>query len=133
VQCFYEPWQYRPAQGYYVKVCHYHWEGWPPFASKMYYIIFYPSRPQYFYCFNPFSNIDPQGAFWCRCQSPLYPGFDPSQFSTLALWGQSHDINVCEPLFPQFSGTPAYYPGFSPTDNPNNLEPLPNLPSDLPS
>lgn len=124
---WFEPqWNWYPVHGYYYKVCHYQPPGSPPWVSKYFYVVYYYNSPRsiYFYCFDPFSTFDTMGAFWCRCPSPLHPQYDPSWFSVLAPWSQSHDIDQCDPYFPPFAPTPACFPG-------TNMN-LPQLPANLP-
>src|SRR5438093_144408 len=102
-------WQYYPPSDYYFKTCYYRPNA--GFPWQYFYIICYYSHPvrfPYFYCFNPYGPEN--GVFWCRCENPYYPNYNPSFFSVLQQLNRHHNIDLCDPLFPPFVGTPAYFP-----------------------
>jgi hypothetical protein len=111
-------------------------------SPNHFYIVYYPSDPNYFYCFYPIGwNL---GFYWCRCFSPNYPEYDPSSspsyFSRLPNLESIPNptaqqmlqyatmyptIQAAAPNWQPFAAMPAHYP-------PSLTVPMQNLPTDLP-
>ena len=129
----YGPWGYNFAASYYYKVCHYYDSDNKPY---IFFMIWHPSYPQYYYCYYPISPT--AGFYWCRCYSPNHPQYNPFYFSRIPgiadtppeQFGQLADqyptIEAANPFFDNFDTMPAHYP-------PSFTLPMQPLPPGLPT
>jgi len=118
----YGAWSYNSAANYFFKICHYYDVDNNPY---IFYMIYHPSYPQYYYCYYPTGFNT--GYYWCRCYNPSYPGYSPFYFATImnAAQFQYPTIEAANPHFGDFSQTPAHYP-------PSSQLPMQPLPPGLP-
>ncbi len=131
--------QWENRGDHYRKQCRYKPDNaGPQDPWLVFLVVFYPlpSLSSYFLCYTPYPTSDdmgnqyPNGAYWCYCPSPNYPGYDPnSSPNNFGLLNhKTPDINQVMnnfgPIQTTSSAAGANFPGTS--------EALPNLPQDIP-
>lgn len=95
----YGPWHYNYNTTYWYRACNYYGIGYGP---SHFYVIYYPSDPDYYYCYYPGNPSDPNTYYWCRCYSPMSSNFDPWQFSLLPAGHRYPTVAQCGPYFQSF-------------------------------
>jgi hypothetical protein len=114
---YYGGWNKHPSKNYYYN--HYYYKPTPDYAGyKHHYAIYYPSRPDHYYYYNPHKKV-----FWGRC--PISTG-GVGQYSLLPETARKPTIEeIPEKDFPK--------PGPLPKIPDTNVEKEPNPPTlDLP-
>lgn len=118
----YGDWQFNQSKGYYYRVC-----SFP--AGAYQYVIYYPSKPNWVYWYNPAKSV-----FWCACPTVNHPkwGDDISAGKDLFLMAETKTGDVTTTVFPDAGDDGANFVSGTATDKDGSSVNLGCPPTDLP-
>jgi hypothetical protein len=118
----YGDWQYNGAKGYYSRKCQFPAGGYQ-------YVIYYPSKPDWVYWYNPAKQV-----FWCACPTVNHPrwGNDIGNGADLFLMASTKARNLADCRFPDAGDDGANFVQGTATDVDGSQVALGCPPSDLP-
>jgi hypothetical protein len=118
----YGDWNFNQPKGYYYRVC-----SFP--AGAYQYVIYYPSKPNWVYWYNPAKSV-----FWCACPTANHPkwGGKITAGEDLFLMADTKSGDIATTVFPDAGDDGANFVSGTATDKDGSTVDLGCPPTDLP-